>query len=245
MSYILDALKQSESKRKAEPPPNPEGAAVIARPRRQTRPGGRMKWLLPLLAIMAVLVWWQRTMQPGPETGVVVPVEKAATVAPAESQPSAAAPTPRDVAAIAPDAASADDLRGVRIQVQEPVPAPATTAVVRTPPSRPSERPAPAQQQPAAAETDTAVAETPAAPASPYDDVPYWRQLPVEVQRSLPELKFSVHIYSDDPASRRVKVGERMLREGQIITQDVRLVAIIPRGVILSKQEYRFRMNAL
>ena len=65
------------------------------------------------------------------------------------------------------------------------------------------------------------------------------------VQRSLPELKFSVHIYSEDPASRRVKIGERMMREGQRITPQVRLEEIIPKGVILSYQEYRFRMNAL
>ncbi|MFC6669209.1 general secretion pathway protein GspB [Marinobacterium aestuariivivens] len=75
--------------------------------------------------------------------------------------------------------------------------------------------------------------------------MPYWRQLPVDVQRSLPELKFSVHIYSEDPASRRVKIGERMMREGQRITPQVRLEEIIPKGVILSYQEYRFRMNAL
>jgi general secretion pathway protein B len=75
--------------------------------------------------------------------------------------------------------------------------------------------------------------------------VPYRRQLPVDVQRSLPELAFSVHIYSKDPASRRVKIGERMMREGQSITAQVRLEEIIPKGVILSYEDYRFRMSAL
>jgi general secretion pathway protein B len=79
----------------------------------------------------------------------------------------------------------------------------------------------------------------------PYAGVPYRRQLPVDVQRSLPELTFSVHIYAKDPASRRVKIGERMMSEGQRITPQVRLEEIIPKGVILSYQEHRFRMSAL
>ncbi|NVK39843.1 MAG: general secretion pathway protein GspB [Oceanospirillaceae bacterium] len=246
MSYILDALKQSDSKRKQETPSESGAAAIIAKPRKQPRSGGRLKWMLLLLVVVVVLVWWQRMPDLGPESGAQTPTEAtesevASTQTNATEESSNGNPVDQTLAVVAPAAVNEDDLKGVRIRLEEPVAAPAPKPAVR----RDAPVIAAAKTESGPTLPDVETSPVAAKPASPYADIPYWRQLPVDVQRSLPELKFSVHIYSDDPALRRVKVGERMLREGQIITQDVRLVAIIPKGVILSKREYRFRMNAL
>jgi general secretion pathway protein B len=76
-------------------------------------------------------------------------------------------------------------------------------------------------------------------------NTPYLRQLPVEVQRVLPALNFSVHIYSDTPAARMVKLEDRVLREGQRVAPELDVVAIIPRAVVLRYRDQPFKVPAL
>ncbi|MEH6814336.1 MAG: general secretion pathway protein GspB [Motiliproteus sp.] len=77
------------------------------------------------------------------------------------------------------------------------------------------------------------------------ESVIYWRQLPLSVQRNLPPLDFTVHIYSENPASRMVKINGVSMREGQRVSLSLRLERITPEGVILAYKGYRFRMNAI
>jgi hypothetical protein len=79
----------------------------------------------------------------------------------------------------------------------------------------------------------------------PFADLPYMRQLPVEQQRELGEIRFTVHIYSDEPSSRMVKHGDRMLREGDFVRSGLRVEAIIPRAVVLQYRQTRFKVPAL
>jgi general secretion pathway protein B len=69
------------------------------------------------------------------------------------------------------------------------------------------------------------------------------RDLPVLVLNSLPRLTFSVFIYSDDPNSRIVSINGKTLKEGQALTEDIKLLKIVPDGVILSYQNYRFHVK--
>lgn len=69
---------------------------------------------------------------------------------------------------------------------------------------------------------------------NPYAGIPHQKQLPVRVQRALPELNFTVHIYSAKPASRLVKVNGMKLREGDQISNALQLKEITKDGVILS-----------
>ncbi len=82
-------------------------------------------------------------------------------------------------------------------------------------------------------------------PADQAEQVMDWRKLPVDVQRQLPALQFSVHIYTQEPGDRRVKINGRMRQEGQRITPDLTLEAITPKGVIFRFQDHRFSMKAI
>ncbi|MCP8687231.1 general secretion pathway protein GspB [Marinobacterium sedimentorum] len=248
MSYILDALKQSEGQRKQDAPPQAQPALAFATRKVKPRRSGRLPLAIVLLVGVAVLGWW--TLDRGDSAVGTVASPVAMTPVPAETpgvsggaaSTKAAPEMHTGVAEMIVAAIGNDDLKGVRIQLQEP-------AAAVSPRSRSgTARPDAARES---ADTGRAAQSQPGASASmqndvdPYAAVPYRRQLPVDVQRSLPELAFSVHIYSKDPASRRVKIGERMMREGQSITAQVRLEEIIPKGVILSYEDYRFRMSAL
>ena len=68
-------------------------------------------------------------------------------------------------------------------------------------------------------------------------------ELPSPIQQSLPTFTISVSIYSDDPASRMAKINGQVMKEGQFLTAGLKLEEIIPDGVILSYQNYRFRVG--
>ncbi len=80
--------------------------------------------------------------------------------------------------------------------------------------------------------------------ADPYADLPYLRQLPVATQREIPELKFSVHIYSESRSGRMVKLNGRMMREGQRVASDLSIEAIIPRAVVFNYSGQLFKVPA-
>jgi general secretion pathway protein B len=68
-------------------------------------------------------------------------------------------------------------------------------------------------------------------------------ELPLSIQQSLPTFAISVSLYSDDPASRMAKINGQVMKEGQYLTAGLKLEEIIPDGVILSYQNYRFRVG--
>lgn len=66
------------------------------------------------------------------------------------------------------------------------------------------------------------------------------RELPVDIQQSLPKLSMSVHIYNPEPASRLVKINGRTMKEGEELSSGLKLTEIIEDGAILSYHGYRF-----
>ncbi len=249
MSYILDALKQSEGRRKQEAPSDMPPAQAFATHSLAPRRGGRLPLAAALLLAIALVSWWTLDSADSPPTAAVPgeagnsrsagPGGEVSNVAEATEVQASAAPS-TGVAEMIVAAIGDEDLRGVRILLDVP----------------PTPRPTAGGRDGVESETKTVQSNTGSVPGTTvmstsqdnsdaHAGLPYRRQLPVDVQRSLPELTFSVHIYSADPASRRVKIGERMMREGQRITPQLRLEEIIPKGVILSYEDYRFRMNAL
>ncbi len=65
--------------------------------------------------------------------------------------------------------------------------------------------------------------------------------LPDEVRAQLPDLVFSGHLYSSDPAARMIIVDSgRALSEGQRVAADLYLEEITKSGVILAFRGYRF-----
>ena len=80
----------------------------------------------------------------------------------------------------------------------------------------------------------------PATPPDPYAGIPHQHQLPPDVQRALPELEVTVHIYSATPSSRLVRMNGRKLEEGDLVDGEVRLEEITQDGLILSFGDTRY-----
>jgi general secretion pathway protein B len=68
-------------------------------------------------------------------------------------------------------------------------------------------------------------------------------ELPQTIQQSLPSVNVSIFMYSDDPASRMVRINGQTYREGQKISEDLKLERITPNGIILDYRNYRFQVG--
>lgn len=89
-----------------------------------------------------------------------------------------------------------------------------------------------------------ATAATPptAAPAEapPLEQLPIYWQLPYNVRKELPDLKMSMHVYSETPAQRFVVLNGNRQVEGDELGGDVRVGEIRKDGVVLVFQGQRF-----
>lgn len=74
------------------------------------------------------------------------------------------------------------------------------------------------------------------------DDVPHFRELPLDIQQQVDWIGFSVHLYSRNPARRLVKIEGIVRREGSDIGREVTLDEITPYGAIFSYRDYRFKV---
>jgi general secretion pathway protein A len=64
-------------------------------------------------------------------------------------------------------------------------------------------------------------------------------------QELVPPLSFSSHIYSSEQAERWVKVNRQIVKEGELITADLRLVMVTPEQVVIEMQQRQFTLPAL
>lgn len=82
-------------------------------------------------------------------------------------------------------------------------------------------------------------AAVPAATA-PLEQLPVYWQLPYNVRKELPDLKMSMHVYSETPAQRFVVLNGNRQVEGDELGGDVRVSEIRKDGVVLVFQGQRF-----
>ncbi len=235
MSYILDALKQSERQRNRQTsatgmtmPVETPGVNQGPRYRR------RLWWLLAgvLLALMLGYglgkigsAWLQ-----SPQQAISLPKPHPDSV-PAEDE---TVPEPDPTTARTPIVIGSAP---VRILLDEP---PALTM-----------NPAPPASTTAAPTTviagpEPVAASDPASVPEPAFDpgVPDLRELPASIRAKLPALTLSVHIYSKTASSRMASINGQMLREGQQFGP-LRLQSITPRGVILSFDGQEFHLRSV
>jgi len=255
MSYILDALKQSDKQRQMSSEldsvvPSITGVDEVA-------PERKRYWVLAGVVIFVLFIGGIYIYSQEPVVASDISVQPPELIV-------------EDVVLQSgPDEKAKQALYGVSIKLDETPPAvlattpelahlnkdTATVPVKQTPAALvtvapPAKQPVKPVEIKAADSAEVAVVVKPVAAPETFgsgsvDEVIYWRQLPAGVQRELPQLKFSVHIYSRQPASRMVKVNGRMLREGDLISGQVRLDEITRSGVILTYKGYRFRMSSV
>jgi general secretion pathway protein B len=66
-------------------------------------------------------------------------------------------------------------------------------------------------------------------------------ELPVQIQREIPEIAVQLHAYSSKPAERLAYINSKKLREGESLMPGLRLEQITPDGMIFSYKGYRFK----
>ena len=66
-------------------------------------------------------------------------------------------------------------------------------------------------------------------------------QLPVSIQKRIPALQMSLHAYNrDDANSSMVQLNDQIMREGDMVTDNISLEQIAADGVVLRYDGYRF-----
>ncbi|MCK7544709.1 general secretion pathway protein GspB [Marinobacter bryozoorum] len=244
MSYILEALKKSESERnQGRVPDLGQQVRMIHRRRRRGIPA--LAWLAIALAlnavVLAVLLWPSVGLMQSatsPETPVSAGSDRpgeqsrAATVAePAglseegtagdavDREPAEAG----EPAEIAEATGSVSDAGVVVLDTLDEAP---TVIVPTIRPTSPDG-------------SDKAYAPT------PWEGrVPHLVELPTAFQRQVPDLVFNSHVYSSQPSSRSVMINNRYLRSGDTLGP-LRVERITEEGVELSMDGQRFRVGVV
>ena len=254
MSYILDALRKSESERRQGRVPD-LGVSVqmVHKPNRR-----RIHWsvwlTVALLANAAVFgaFYWQNRNHAG-----TTPVVSAA--APSKGQGigqnsgtghKVASPDDRvERPAGAPPATSVPLMTEVPASTGKPSSAPLSRA------KNAGDRGQDTAPQVAAGEmlirphrsptrVSAAAAESSSGPAASGSTVPELAEMPLSFQRQVPDLHFNGHIYASNPQARRVMIDNVYLAQGDRF-KGLRIVEITPDGVIMSLDGNLFRVGVV
>jgi general secretion pathway protein B len=232
MSFILDALKKSESDRQRKN--GPALFEVKVAPRRTRLPLWGIALAL-LLAVNLVILAWMLLRHPTAHANAALETPG--------SPPAAASVPASTVSAALPAAAPPTS-----VTAAPPSPAPAVTAV----PASAVKVPAPVAALPnnSADEQnpeDLAPATEPiAAPLSSHvrrgtaDGVPLYQDWAATSGTSLPQLRLDLHVYAARPEERFVMINMHKLREGDSLPEGVRVDGITPEGAVLSYNGARF-----
>jgi general secretion pathway protein B len=79
----------------------------------------------------------------------------------------------------------------------------------------------------------------------PYSVVEFW-QLPDPIQKKIPALTFSFHVYSTNPDKRTIIINKRRVKQGDTVSEELVLEEITQQGVILQWQGlHRFTINVV
>jgi general secretion pathway protein B len=218
MSFILDALKKSESERKRQ-----GGPALLEMRVSPPRRGLPMWAVLIAIALLANLGILAYLLLRQPETtAVAVPIVTPA-VATAPAAPGTSPPAAPPAAAIPPTSTLPD-------------PATVTSALppeTRLPPAN-------------AADYEPAVPPRPGVNGAPSNatiagdmGLPTMQDLNAN-GAGIPALRLSLHAYDPIPANRYVLLNSARMREGETTAEGVRLERITEFGVVMSWRGRRF-----
>ena len=244
MSFILDALKKSESDRQRQS--GPSLFEVKVAPPRRRLPVWAMA-IAVLLAVNVVVISWMllrhaAAERPAADTAPASPpapqtaAEPAATRSPPAAARSGQAPAPNlaSGAFSSPPSPAAAATAAGAAQASAPSP-----SAVPGPPA--AATPAPADSPAAPDPSDYAPAVPPTATqgsgATP-GALPLYPQ--VVATDGLPTLHLDLHVYAKNPKDRFVMINMHKLVEGDSLPNGVHVDAIRPDGVVLSYHGTRF-----
>lgn len=229
MSFILDALKKSESDRQRQS--GPALFEVKVAPRRVGLP----PWALAigaLLGVNLIIVMWMLLRHPAhPEAaGAVTPTPAAsapAAVAGTAAVPPTAVPTAPLTSSAAPQSVPTPVANAAQAQGLPPAPAAASGTADTSPEDlAPATEPAPLLGSHVKRGT--------------AEGVPLYQDAAVVPGTHIPQLRLDLHVYAARPEERFVMINMKKLREGDTLPEGVRVESITPEGAILSYSGSRF-----
>jgi general secretion pathway protein B len=228
MSYILDALRKSEQERQTGTPARPGGPVHnVSLPWR----GG---WLVVIGIILllfllaaAVVIWHNTSSRISSVAAVAVTSPSVAPVA---------APPAAEVVAVAPPPVAAvkkeSPVRDLAEQTEVPV---HVTSIKPKPSTAPRRKVASIKQTPSSRANGPAVLlET--------DNTPLLQQMPPEIQRAIPPMAVTIHVYSPQESQRILFINNHEYHQGSLVEGGARVEVIVPDGVVLSYQGERFKL---
>ena len=229
MSYILDALKKSDRERKQGEVPSLQTVHADLVTAGRKRSAVRRKTLLTgglCILVAAALALWRWPIPPTPEK-----IEP-----PATSQQTVPAP-------VAEPAEQPPPVQKVTPQVLEPIQQELQTKppVAERPVIQPEVviEPAPLLQ-PGQIPSQT----LPKAASEPGSSLPLLKDLPADIQKALPpDEPGAGHVYADKPSRRMIMINTKIVREGEMIGENLRLVKITWDGVILRHISTEFQIK--
>jgi len=230
MSFILDALKKSESDRQRQS--GPALFEVKVPPPRRALP----LWALAigvLLAVNLVIIGWMMLRHPRAEAAVNVtppPLVAAPAATATAGLPVQAPPAPL---VVAPSAAAPQAPAPMAVPASAPMPGAPLAGGADEEPN--PEDYAPAQEPPPfkASHVQRATAE----------GVPLYQDAAATPGTHIPQLRLDLHVYADRPQDRFVMINMRKLREGETLPGGVRVESITTDGAVLSYNGSRFLLT--
>jgi hypothetical protein len=242
MSFILDALKKSEHKRRAQAGEESvtlyQGNDNKIAKRRQSIIVVMIFLLLGIFLLLAVLVWQRPWMgRDNSELPVAPATDPPATV---PAQQGGAANKPAPAALVQPQVEIPVEVVAPQEQVERPVQSPIDTP----------RGPDAAGQTMSPVVTQSTPTATEALPGEPVavvdvelaeDRIYSISDLPVDVRRRLPALQMALHAYNAaDADASLVQINGRLVREGAQIAENLTVDEITGDGAILRSGIYRF-----
>jgi general secretion pathway protein B len=242
MSFILDALKKSETDRQRQG--GPALFEVKVAPPRSGLPGWAVV-VVVLFVVNLLLVGWLllRRNAPAPQvTQAVLPASPApAAVAPAPGAPGTPAPPPAaaptgTLSALSPGHGSAGEAmsRGSGVGAAPAPAADAAAASAADQGSNPDDF-APAAEPPPSGSLGRVK-------HGAESGVPVYQQLAATPNVQLPQLHLDLHAYADRAEDRWVMINMHKLREGDSL-EGVHVERITPDGAVLSFQGTQFLLT--
>jgi general secretion pathway protein B len=227
MSFILDALKKSESDRQRQS--GPALFEVKVTPPRPRFPYWALALAVLLVINIAVGAWvFLHRPAAAPDASAATSASLPPQPAPASAAPAAPIAVASAVAAPAPGAAPARTLAG------QPEPVLSNSSAKDVPLNPDDYEPAAPPSKQTAGETDAHVRSGTESGLKNYADAA------ANPDAHLPALRVDLHVYAAKPEERFVLINMHRLHEGEVLPEGVRIESITPEGVVVSYQGAKF-----
>jgi general secretion pathway protein B len=241
MSFILDALKKSESDRQRQS--GPSLFEVKVAPPRRALPVWAVA-IAVLLGINIIVISWMLLRHAPAQPPAAVHTAAGATAPVAAARPAATAASGETAPAVSVTGTPVSAAPRAAARVAAPAPGAGQPPAAAPPPNGTRGSAAEAQAPPGASAGDYSPAAEPppgpgsGAPATSGDALPLYQQ--VIASDGLPPLHLDLHVYAKDPRDRFVMINMHKLAEGGTLPNGVHVDAIRPDGVVLSYHGTQF-----